>query len=177
MRAIQQCPRSSVLKLGAWTTFLDRLSGTSIDLTHWHTPRVLNPIIEVFMSTSISIWCSLALSHQSPLVAASRGVLTDNPELVKKYNSKVLKYYEQHNMVDCIGHLYSNYKQMAKAAIRDSLIRWDNDKGQFSKTTAQAFEFFFHDRKGNELSHFRLFMVSLDKVSYWYNSTVSDSHL
>jgi hypothetical protein len=44
--------------------------------------------------------------------SASRGVHTGNPELVEKYISKVLKYYEQHNMVDRIlDHLYSNYTQ------------------------------------------------------------------
>lgn len=40
----------------------------------WHTPRVLNPIIEIFMSTSISM-CSLALSHRSLLVLQEEYIL------------------------------------------------------------------------------------------------------
>ena len=61
---------------------------------------------------------------------ASRGVHTGNPELVERYNTKVLQYYEQHHMIRRINDLYARYKDMSRDEIRDSLIRWDNDKGR-----------------------------------------------
>ena len=71
------------------------------------------------------------VGSKSPIAAsAARGVHTGNPELVQQYNSQVLKYYEQHNMVKRIDDLDSNYKHMTKAEIRESLIHWDNDKGR-----------------------------------------------
>ena len=71
------------------------------------------------------------VGSKSPIAtSAARGVHTGNPELVQKYNSHVLTYYEQHNMVKRIDDLYSNYKHMSKPEIRESLISWDNDKGR-----------------------------------------------
>ena len=68
----------------------------------------------------------------------SRGVHTGNPELVEKYNTKVLQYYNHHNMVERINDLYTNYKRMSKEAIRESLVGWDNDKGRAMKHAEKA---------------------------------------
>jgi hypothetical protein len=63
----------------------------------------------------------------------SRTVHTGNPELVQRYNSKVMEYYTAHNMVERINNLMYNYKSMSTAEIRSQLIAWDNDKGRAMK--------------------------------------------
>ncbi|KAI2499358.1 hypothetical protein MHU86_15140 [Fragilaria crotonensis] len=63
----------------------------------------------------------------------SRTVHTGNPELVQRYNRKVMEYYTAHNMVERINKLANNYKSMSRAEIRSQLIAWDNDKGRAMK--------------------------------------------
>ena len=61
---------------------------------------------------------------------ASRGVHTGNPELVDKFNAKMITYYEQHRMVERIDELHAQYKTMSRDEIRTALTSWDNDKGR-----------------------------------------------
>ncbi|KAI2500714.1 hypothetical protein MHU86_13742 [Fragilaria crotonensis] len=64
---------------------------------------------------------------------SSRTVHTGNPELVAKYNEKVLAYYTVHRLVERINDLYNNYHSMSRDDIRALLIGWDNDKGRAMK--------------------------------------------
>ena len=61
---------------------------------------------------------------------ASRGVHIGNPELVDQFNEKMMKYYEQHRMVERIDELHEQYKDMSRDEIRTALTSWDNDKGR-----------------------------------------------
>ena len=63
----------------------------------------------------------------------SRAVHTGNPELVTKYNNKVMEYYVSHRMVERIDELHKHYQSMSREDIRSRLIGWDNDKGRAMK--------------------------------------------
>ncbi|KAI2503171.1 hypothetical protein MHU86_11274 [Fragilaria crotonensis] len=64
---------------------------------------------------------------------SSRTVHTGNPELVAKYNDKVVEYYTAHRMVERINDLHNNYHSMSRDDIRARLVGWDNDKGRAMK--------------------------------------------
>jgi hypothetical protein len=59
----------------------------------------------------------------------SRALHSGNPELVEAYNTPLLQYYSDHNMVDRIDTLYDTYKNMSREVIREQLERWDNNCG------------------------------------------------
>ena len=61
---------------------------------------------------------------------AERFIHSGNPELVAAYNQTVLKYYEEHRMVDRIDNLFKNFKNMTREAVRAELQKWDNDQGR-----------------------------------------------
>ncbi|KAI2495174.1 hypothetical protein MHU86_19359 [Fragilaria crotonensis] len=67
-----------------------------------------------------------------------RTVHTGNPELVTKYNNKVMEYYTAHKMVDRITNLYNYFHSMSRDDIRSQLIAWDNDKGRAMKAAENA---------------------------------------
>ncbi len=57
-------------------------------------------------------------SLQSPIQPMLYQTLrVGNPELVSRYHSKMMTYYESHNMVQRIQKLYDSYKQMSRAEI------------------------------------------------------------
>ena len=60
----------------------------------------------------------------------SRGLYTGNPELVSAYNKTVLKYYNDHRMIDRMDDLYKNFASMSREDIRAKLISLDNDQGR-----------------------------------------------
>jgi hypothetical protein len=55
---------------------------------------------------------------------------TGNPELVKKYHASMMEYYQSHNMVARIEKLSNSHKSMSREALREELIKWDNDQGR-----------------------------------------------
>ena len=61
---------------------------------------------------------------------AARGVHTGNPELVTRFNEKMMTYYEQHRMVEWIDELFETYQGMSHSDIRAALTSWDNDKNR-----------------------------------------------
>ena len=70
-------------------------------------------------------------SLQSPIQPMLyRTLQVGNPELISRYHSKMMTYYESHNMVQRIQNLYDSYKQMSRANIREILTKWDNDQGR-----------------------------------------------
>ena len=60
----------------------------------------------------------------------ARDLHTGNPELVSKYNASMLKYYDQHRMVERIEALFNQRETMSREELRDALIKWDNDQGR-----------------------------------------------
>ena len=62
--------------------------------------------------------------------SASRALHTGNPELVEKYHASMLKYYEDHQMVQRISDLHQQRYTMSREEIRSALIKWDNDQGR-----------------------------------------------
>ena len=62
--------------------------------------------------------------------ASSRDLHTSNPELVDIYNSSMMSYYEQHNMVQRIDQLYAQRFTMPRKDLRTAIIKWDNDQGR-----------------------------------------------
>jgi hypothetical protein len=73
-------------------------------------------------------------SLQSPMQPLAHRTLTvGNPELVSQHHTKRMMYYDSHNMVQRIQHLFDSYKQMPRENIRDILTKWDNDQGRAMK--------------------------------------------
>ena len=61
---------------------------------------------------------------------SQRDLHTGNPELVLRYQSAMVEYYSQHNMVERITDLYHRHTTMSREELRELLIKWDNDQGR-----------------------------------------------
>ena len=60
----------------------------------------------------------------------SRALHTGNPELVEKYHASMLKYYDDHRMVERTDALYQQRHTMSREEIRRALIKWDHEQGR-----------------------------------------------
>ena len=71
----------------------------------------------------------------------SRALHTGNPELVEKYHSSMLEYYESHNMLARIEELEKCHRTMSRDLLRDELIKWDNDQGRAMEHSERSLRF------------------------------------
>ena len=62
-----------------------------------------------------------------------RMLKTGNPELVATYHTKVLEYYESHNMASRIRKLFANHSKLSDDQLRKRLEKWDRDQGRAMK--------------------------------------------
>ena len=70
--------------------------------------------------------------------AKTRTLHTGNSELVEKYHSSMLRYYEEHRMVTRIEELAANYRTMTREEVRWSLEKWDKDQGRAMQSSEKA---------------------------------------
>ena len=64
---------------------------------------------------------------QNPVL---RPLKSGNPELVAVYHEKMIKYYDNHNMINRINHLYEEHTAMNDEEVRLALEKWDKDQGR-----------------------------------------------
>lgn len=69
---------------------------------------------------------------------SQRILQTGNPELVDAYNSRMMEYYAQHNMVKRIDEMYENHQSMPHEEVRTFLTAWDNDQGRAMDSAEKA---------------------------------------
>jgi hypothetical protein len=67
-----------------------------------------------------------------------RALKTGNPELVAKYHTTVLEYYERHKMVSRIRKLYAHHSKLSDEQLRRRLERWDRDQGRAMKSAEKS---------------------------------------
>jgi hypothetical protein len=67
-----------------------------------------------------------------------RDLHTGNPELVEQYNSSMLEYYQQHNMVQRIDDLYNRCSSIPREELRQLLTQWDNDQGRAMQSSEKC---------------------------------------
>jgi hypothetical protein len=131
MLPIRQSQRTSGPKLAGLILFLGVITHDNL----WNvqerlpTTKAHNQITEA--STLTSDWTSsIGLWQYLHLCPA---VHTGNPELVTKYNNKMMEYYVSHRMVERIDELHKHFQSMSREDIRSRLIGWDNDKDRAMK--------------------------------------------
>ncbi|KAI2498315.1 hypothetical protein MHU86_16185 [Fragilaria crotonensis] len=64
------------------------------------------------------------------LPPSQRSLHTGNPEHVIKYHASMLRYYNQHNMIQRISQLYQTHHGKSRSEVRELLTKWDNDQGR-----------------------------------------------
>ena len=67
---------------------------------------------------------------QASPISKERALHSGNPELMKKYQESMLKYYSDHRMVERIDHLHQHFSTMPLDDIRPELKKWDEDQGR-----------------------------------------------
>jgi hypothetical protein len=80
----------------------------------------------------------LTSSHSAIPHVNTRNLHTGNPELVEKYHSAMLKYYDDHRMVSRIEELGKNFRNMARDEVHIQLEKWDQDQGRAMTSSETA---------------------------------------
>jgi hypothetical protein len=70
------------------------------------------------------------LSHSPIAVSTLRPLKSGNPETVEAYHSEMLKYYDDHKMIQRIENLFQNYNNLSRSQIKRRLEEWDQDQGR-----------------------------------------------
>ena len=62
--------------------------------------------------------------------ATSRLLKSGNPETVGLYQEAMRSYYNDHNMIARMQHIFTSFEQMETAELRIALEKWDQDQGR-----------------------------------------------
>ena len=87
----------------------------------------------LFIDIDLSRYLSYDPNSNPHITPGARTLRTGNPELVSKYISEMLNYYECHSMATRIEELYNNFQTMTEDQIRSKLEAWDRDQGRAMK--------------------------------------------